>query len=262
MTIVGGMLAQNSPAFMDEVDQAYELGSGPRHVVVVHGFTGNPLETRSFGQALAALGHHVHGVKLTGHGLDECDLERATADDWRADVLRKMDEIAEPLSLVGLSMGGMLSAIAAAARPEQVKRLVLLAPALRLHGVARAFLVLSHLAGLPYVPRFLAKGGSDIFDDVARHAHRTFAKIPLSSGRQFQRVARWGQEALPKIAAPTLVVGAINDHTVPFSATEDTFAALGCTDKRFIRLERSYHLMTLDVEHDLVTAAANEWLNT
>ena len=49
------------------------------------------------------------------------------------DVIDEMT-VGESVSLIGSSMGGYLAALYAARRPEAVARLVLLAPALRLHG--------------------------------------------------------------------------------------------------------------------------------
>ena len=74
-----------------------------------------------------------HGALLfdySGHGLSEGDFAEGTISAWRADALAAIDAQTEgPLVLVGSSMGGWMALLAALARPERVKGLVLIAPA-------------------------------------------------------------------------------------------------------------------------------------
>jgi hypothetical protein len=65
-----------------------------------------------------------------GHGESDGDFEAGTISRWREDALAVIDELTRgPLVLVGSSMGGWLACLAAIARPDRVKALVLVAPA-------------------------------------------------------------------------------------------------------------------------------------
>lgn len=65
-----------------------------------------------------------------GHGESGGDFARGTIGRWRGDALAVIDQLTTgPLVLVGSSMGGWMALLAALARPERVKGLVLLAPA-------------------------------------------------------------------------------------------------------------------------------------
>jgi len=65
-----------------------------------------------------------------GHGESGGRFEEGTIGRWRADALAVIDQLTEgPLVVVGSSMGGWMALLAALARPERVKALVLLAPA-------------------------------------------------------------------------------------------------------------------------------------
>lgn len=65
-----------------------------------------------------------------GHGVSSGDFEDATITRWRADALEVLDHLTEgPQVLVGSSMGGWMALLAALARPDRVKALVLIAPA-------------------------------------------------------------------------------------------------------------------------------------
>ena len=65
-----------------------------------------------------------------GHGESSGAFVDGAIGRWRADALAVIDELTTgPLVLVGSSMGGWIACLAALARPERIKALVLIAPA-------------------------------------------------------------------------------------------------------------------------------------
>ena len=66
----------------------------------------------------------------SAHGASEGAWQDATITQWRQDALDMLDQRTEgPQILVGSSMGGWMALLAAMARPDRVKALVLIAPA-------------------------------------------------------------------------------------------------------------------------------------
>lgn len=64
------------------------------------------------------------------HGASSGEWTKATIGRWREDLIAVIDELTEgPVVLVGSSMGGWVSCLAALARPERIGALVLIAPA-------------------------------------------------------------------------------------------------------------------------------------
>ena len=64
------------------------------------------------------------------HGASEGAWETATITQWRQDALDVIDQLTDgPQILVGSSMGGWMALLAALARPDRIKALVLIAPA-------------------------------------------------------------------------------------------------------------------------------------
>ena len=66
----------------------------------------------------------------SGHGVSGGKFEEGSISRWLGDALAVLDQrTSGPLVLVGSSMGGWISLLAARARPERVKALLLIAPA-------------------------------------------------------------------------------------------------------------------------------------
>jgi pimeloyl-ACP methyl ester carboxylesterase len=106
-------------------------GEGPT-VVWLGGFGSDMAGTKA--QAIAdwaaELGRAYVRFDYFGHGESSGDFAQGTITRWRADALAVLDELTEgPLVLVGSSMGGWISCLVAAVRPERIKAMVLIAPA-------------------------------------------------------------------------------------------------------------------------------------
>ncbi len=81
-------------------------------VLLIHGFLSGPAELRSLGDRLHAVGHHVLGVRLKGHGTSPWDLRSRNWHDWAASVERGYDIIkaySQSVHIVGFSTGGLLA---------------------------------------------------------------------------------------------------------------------------------------------------------
>ena len=106
-------------------------GAGPT-VVWLGGFKSDMAGTKA--QALAdwalANGRAYVRFDYFGHGESSGAFERGTITRWREDSLAVLAALTEGETvLVGSSMGGWLACLAAMAAPEQVKAMVLIAPA-------------------------------------------------------------------------------------------------------------------------------------
>lgn len=75
-------------------------------------------------------GHRYVRFDYFGHGASSGRFRDGTVSRWTDDTLQVIDELTEgPQILIGSSMGGWTSLLAAMARPDRVKGLLLIAPA-------------------------------------------------------------------------------------------------------------------------------------
>src|SRR4051812_49196587 len=106
-------------------------GRGPT-VLWLGGFRSDMMGNKA--QALAdwaqARGRSFLRFDYFGHGESSGDFEKGGCiTRWREDVLAVIDGLAEgPVVLAAASMGGWLALLAAVARPERVRAIVLVAP--------------------------------------------------------------------------------------------------------------------------------------
>jgi hypothetical protein len=106
-------------------------GEGPT-VVWLGGFHSDMAGTKAevLAEQAKATGGSYLRFDYFGHGESSGQFRDGTISRWRADALAVIDELTDgPLVLVGSSMGGWLSCLAAIARPDRVKAMVLIAPA-------------------------------------------------------------------------------------------------------------------------------------
>ena len=106
--------------------------SGKAGLVWLGGFHSDMLgeKATTLHDSAARAGRSFVRFDYLGHGESGGRFEDGTIGRWLSDALAVVDGLTEgPLVVVGSSMGGWMALLAALARPERIKALVLLAPA-------------------------------------------------------------------------------------------------------------------------------------
>jgi len=218
---------------------------------------------RYLGSALARTGVSVRGMLLPGHGTSFEDLERVRWQDWAAAVDREVDEMSRRcrrVAVVGLSLGGLLALHTAARRPGLAAVASLAAP-LWLRGLSRhaARLITGPLGG--WIRKLPKLAGSDVRDRRASLANPSYRAIPTRALKELLSFMRVAEAALPQIAPPVLVVHARRDHTAPVACADRIAELTTSARARRVRiLPRSFHVITIDVERDVVAQEVIDFL--
>jgi len=225
-------------------------------VLLVHGFTGTPFEVRYLGDQLSRAGFGVKGLLLPGHATRIEDLDATRWQDWAACVevaAAAMLTRYRRVAVVGQSLGGLLALHAGARNPELACVGSLAAP-LWLEGLSGrvAKLVRADRMPLRAIPKL---GGSDVRDKQARAANPCYPSVPMRALGQLLDFMEVVDGELREVTQPVLVLHARHDHTAPVACASrivDGLVAAGSVRIRI--LPRSYHLIAVDVERDIVAA--------
>lgn len=251
----------------EPLTDAFLLPGGDIGCLLIHGFTGTPYEMRFVGERLHAAGYSVNVVRLAGHTTDVEDLARCARSDWYASVNDGLAELmrhCRQCVAIGLSLGSLLALRLAIDRPDAVGALVLLSSALVLANPwpARVGRLLHPL--VPLLPRrwqYVHKGASDIADAAARAMHPGYRAMPLRGILELAALQREVRRALPNARQPALIIHAAQDHTAPLINVNVLERALPSV-RRTVVLERSFHVLTVDAEKELVAQEIEQFLTT
>ncbi len=231
---------------------------GTTGIVVVHGFTGNPIATRSLGQRLAREGYTVEVPLLPGHGTDHRDLGRTRYADWFAMVQRTVEHLREAgchrVVVVGHSLGGTLAVDLASRRGELVEGVVAINPPIDdpQQAMAKVAPLLQHL--VRYVPRDLAGLPTD---DIARPGvhEGSYATVSSKAAQSIITELPRIRAQLPDLTQPLLVVTSTRDHTVPPASSRTLMDSVGSDRVEELALERSYHVPMVDYDAERLEEA-------
>jgi carboxylesterase len=245
------------------MDGPWELDAGgERGVLCLHGFTGTPYEVRPLGDALAARGITAVGPRLPGHESVDA-LARTGWIDWLNAVeaeLAALRRRCRRVAVAGLSLGGLLALSLARRHPDLGALAVLATPLWLPPAVAVAIraLALVTRARLTSIP----KSGADIRDAAARRVFPTLGAMPLASLRSLLDLATRVRAELPQVRVPALVMHGDGDHVAPPACAGEIYRRIGSApaDKRLVRLPRSFHIITVDVEHETVAREVGDFI--
>lgn len=205
------------------------------------------------------------------------------ASDWDdigavVDYIRELRGV-QRVSLIGWSLGGPRAGGYAAQNPAKVDKLVLLAPAYNRAMAAQAPNP-NPAAGAAFNTQSYAEfaagwdrqlGCEDQFDPAAREAVWTamLESDPVGAtwGQGVRRAPNttvwgWGQAAVSRMRAPTLMVAAIHDKQVLPERVHDLMADLGSEQKVLLDLGCSSHSPMWERTHSILFRASLEWLTS
>ncbi|MFE9766569.1 alpha/beta hydrolase [Streptomyces sp. NPDC005808] len=217
-------------------------------VLLCHGFTGSPQSLRPWAEYLAERGLTVALPLLPGHGTRWEDMQLTGWQDWYAEVDRELRALRERCAQVfvfGLSMGGALTLRLAAKHGDEVSGIVVVNPAIKVHGLAAY--------ALPVI-RHVVRTVHGITSDIAKDSSIEigYTKVPLHAAHSMRSFYRLVDGELPQVTQPMLLLRSPQDHVVPPADSARILSRVSSTDVTEILLEQSYHVATLDHDADRV----------
>jgi carboxylesterase len=227
-------------------------GGGPHGALVLHGFTGSPVSMRPEAEGLAAAGFAVEMPRLPGHGTHVDDMIETGWDDWLTEAERALGVLAArcpggKLVVVGLSMGGALTAALAQGHPE-------------LAGIVLINTPIAVPAELAQGIEEMLAGGVETIDSIGGDLadpdvdEVSYDATPLRSMLTMIIAGQDVRARLGEIRCPALVITSRQDHVVNPEDSDVLADELGGPVER-LWLEKSFHVATIDYDADIVQAA-------
>ena len=238
--------------------EPFSASGGRDGVLVLHGFTGNPQSMRPLAEAIANAGYTVELPRLPGHGTTVEDMMTTNWSDWSSAsdaAYRELATRCDRVAVVGLSMGGGLTAFVAEEHPDVAALVFINAlvkpPVQEMRDGLKGLLD----AGMETMESI----GSDIKKDGSQEA--SYNATPLACAASLFDGIEKVWERLDTISAPTLILSSREDHVVSSDNSED-LARIVTGSVEHIWLEDSYHVATLDNDASLVEAHTVRFLDS
>lgn len=235
------------------------MAGGEAGCLLLHGFSGSPLEMVPLAEALAGRGWTVSVAQLAGHGTSPHDLARTTWEDWIASARQAYADLrqrCQRIALVGLSMGGALGLYLAAT--EGAAAVVAISTPVRVRPLlATASRKASRV--LPLVPVVFRLSPRE---RSMRRYRSPYTRIPLGATGEVDRLLDATREVLPRLTVPTLVVQGRRDWVIPRESGPQIVAQARSAPATLLWLPRSGHVATLDRDRGMLFDAVKGFLRT
>ena len=229
---------------------------GSRGVLLIHGFTGSPAEMRFLGERLHKQGFTVLAIRLPGHGTQVQDMEPTNWHHWYGAVVdgrTLLSALCEEINVVGLSMGGLLALKLAADHP--VNSVTALSTPVYLANRKITLLPLYRL-----FCKYVQKKQRDY--DIEPKLFIGYNSTPLSSLASLLDLIHLVRRDVCQVKCPTLLVQSRREHTVRPESASVLYELLSTSRKELFWLEKSGHIVTLDIERELVFAKISDFLSS
>lgn len=245
---------------------AYAIDGPPGAAsLILLGSLGSTSEIWSAQVAAFAPRYQVIRFDLPGHGRSPVPRAPFDIPEIARGVLDTLDALGlQRVGFAGLSIGGMVGLWLAAHAPERISHLALLCSAARLDQpnlfLKRAQEVREHGSVQPFVSQLLPRWFTPAFlhdhtdvvsvlgDSVARLDAGGYAGCCEALARADMRI-----EA-QQVRCATVVLGALQDGALPYSASEDLAALI--PHARFVCLANSSHLAPVECPGEISSAIA------
>lgn len=195
----------------EELTQPFFLPGGDHAILLTHGFTSTPASVLPLARLLNEAGYTVMGIRLKGHGTVMEDMLKANWRDWLRQEKEAMEKLKKEYATVtaaGLSMGGVLSLLAA--ERMGADSCVAISAPMKVHTPGMS--VAKVLAIIKPTVSFRSHGPAapTLMKDYAM-GYRTF---PTKSSGDLHHLMMMARSGLKKICCPLLVIQSTGDRTI------------------------------------------------
>jgi esterase/lipase/1-acyl-sn-glycerol-3-phosphate acyltransferase len=247
--------------YHDEVPSKEDVGA-PRiwfaaensvGLVFSHGYMAAPAEAKKLATYLFERGINVYLPRLRGHGTDPEALKHVSADDWALDFERAftmMRQVCDKVFIGGFSTGGLLALLHAA--QHEVDGVIAINSALKLNNLQVSYIVPTLHVFNEMIAYLNAKGIKEWVENRSENPDINYAKHPLASIAQMEKIMTRVDKTLENITDPVLVLQGDNDPVVNPKSAQLIYRRVNTSMKKLVLLPRTNHIIiTGDGEEEI-----------
>ena len=220
--------------------------------LLLHGFTGSPLEVEPLVEILPKQGWKIAVPTLPGHGQSKEDMGHVTWKDWIGKAEEELKTLLSECStvyIIGFSMGGMIAAYLSTKYP--VDKLVLLNACVFYINPGQMF---QNMAAM-------IKSNFTANSAILNRYMKKSLSTPIRSDLHFRRLVKVLKPELSKVTVPTLIIQGECDDLVEPRSAHYIFQKIQSLEKEIHFLPQSKHVICHDCEKELVFDLVDRFLN-
>ena len=234
--------------YMHENARPFLLEGGEHAVLLTHGFTASPAHMLPLAHRLHQAGFTVQGILLPGHGTCLADMKKSRWQDWLAaelDAVHALKEKYQYVSVGGLSMGGVLSLIAA--EQTDVTACVPISTPIKIRF---PFIGLAKPASY-FIKEMRWGPGSAVHDDRLMMEYNIgYPGYPTDKAHDLNILMKKAYRNLYLVNCPTLIIQSHADLTVRSVSAQMIYDGVSSREKEILWLEKVPHVCTISTECD------------
>lgn len=230
-----------------------------RGAIIIHGLTGTPATMAPITEALSKSGLNVIAPLLPGHGTSLRDLDGTRYSEWVLAVENAYDRLTasgcDDICCAGLSLGGLLTLRLAMDKKRPLSKIACMGTPVKLSLLLENILL--PLSKLPIIRSILRTSKKNwkasVMDPSGRQLYRSisYESVPVRSVWELQKLQEEVLKGLGAITSDVLIIHSKRDRVAhPFNV--DILMKYLSVRPEVLWLDRSEHVMTLDVERDTV----------
>ena len=230
---------------------------GPTGCLLIHGFTGTPKEMLWMGEFLSKRGFTVMGIRLAGHATNPEDMRRTRWWDWIASVedgITLLRGAARQIYTIGLSMGGVLSLLAASRYP--INGAIAISTPFDLPKDWR----LPFIRPISIFMRNVGKGTPDWQNLEASKDHIDYPYYPTRSIMQLRELITMMRGELSQVKVPALFFQSKLDKGIPTESMDALYNGISSTDKNRIWVDHSGHVIIREPDREFIFSETRQFL--
>lgn len=219
------------------------LEGGEHAVLLTHGFTGTPGSMRPLGEKLHQAGFTVQGILLPGHGTNVDDMAKSTWQQWLEAELKAVYALQERyqyVSVCGLSMGGVLSLIAA--EQKDVTCCIPISAPMKIRfpliGLAKPASYL--IPRMQWGPESAVRDGQ-----LMKEYNLGYVGYPTAKAHDLNILMKRARGNLFAVSCPVLVIQSHADATIHRSSAQTILDGIEHEQKEVLWLDDVPHVCTL-----------------